>query len=345
MMEYFPYTPRKTYKFYRNIIFLTNIIISIILIIIICFGFAEKEHLTENEKNKIETNQLLLGFLLLFNLSTLFIFFCLLCKINEICYTLMIIINIINIVLMIIQIVTIVFIINSMLEIKTFIIICNIFVIILYLFLICLYFKYITLYKELIDRYNFVKLPNRHHIVKKVVINEYRGFKVNDFFLDFDFIKKNKKKQRNILMKNNYIYSLSEEQKLLINLINEFRDNNGFKKLNFKEDEEINYFIKIGNRKNLSFFENILKLGENKYLFIYPMNEFKNKFLEKDYNILNILKNEYLNEILIVERLNNEYILVFESVKSDIDNNINFESYNFIVSDDMLESIPILYNK
>ena len=146
-------------------------------------------------------------------------------------------------------------------------------------------------------------------------------------------------------MKNNYIYSLSEEQKLLINLINEFRDNNGFKKLNFKEDEEINYFIKIGNRKNLSFFENILKLDENKYLFIYPMNEFKNKFLEKDYNILNVLKNEYLNEILIVERLNNEYILVFESVKSDIDNNINFESYNFIVSDDMLESIPILYNK
>ena len=54
MMEYFPYTPRKTYKFYRNIIFLTNIIISIILIIIICFGFAEKDHLTENEKIKLK---------------------------------------------------------------------------------------------------------------------------------------------------------------------------------------------------------------------------------------------------------------------------------------------------
>ena len=54
MMEYFPYTPRKTYKFYRNIIFLINVIISIILIIIICFGFPEKEHLTENEKIKLK---------------------------------------------------------------------------------------------------------------------------------------------------------------------------------------------------------------------------------------------------------------------------------------------------
>ena len=129
--------------------------------------------------------------------------------------------------------------------------------------------------------------------------------------------------QRNILIKRKFIYSLSKEQKELINLINEFRVKNSLEQLKFKEDEEINDFIKVENRKNLYIIGNIFELDKNKYLFIFPIHEFKKKYLNNNNDILNILRNKFINEILIVERFNNEYILVYQTTRNNMNENLD----------------------
>ena len=79
--------------------------------------------------------------------------------------------------------------------------------------------------------------------------------------------------------------------------------------------------------KHITFysFGNIFKLSKNKYLFIYPIGEFKNRLINKDENINNILLYDSLNYIMIMEKENKEYILIYRSL-------YYFENNNFDIS-------------
>ena len=45
-------------------------------------------------------------------------------------------------------------------------------------------------------------------------------------------------------------------------------------------------------------YKHIFKLSNKKYLFLYPINEFKNKYENKEHIIINIILLETLNQIL-----------------------------------------------
>ena len=58
-------------------------------------------------------------------------------------------------------------------------------------------------------------------------------------------------------------------------------------------------------------YKHIFKLSNKKYLFLYPINEFKNIFANKEH-IINIILLENLNQILIIEYNDFEYVLIYE---------------------------------
>ena len=76
----------------------------------------------------------------------------------------------------------------------------------------------------------------------------------------------------------------------LIYLINELRVNNNLNKLICNKIENLNdYFIEKNS-------------NNNRHLFIYTFEEFKNKLLEKDEKITKILLIEELKFIMILEK-------------------------------------------
>ena len=114
----------------------------------------------------------------------------------------------------------------------------------------------------------------------------------------------------------------------MIESINEFRLNNNLEPFKYKNNEDLDDYFMITNTKKFPISKNIVEIDENKYLFIYPINEFKNNFENNDINILNILKFQTLNQILIFENQGNQHILVYNSCqicrsRTNLNNNIN----------------------
>ena len=114
----------------------------------------------------------------------------------------------------------------------------------------------------------------------------------------------------------------------MIKSINEFRINNNLEILKYKYNEDLNDYFVITNTKKFPKFKNIIEIDENKYLFIYPIYMFESNFANDDLNILNILKIQNLNRILIFETQRNQHILVYDSrnifrTKVNLHNNIN----------------------
>ena len=168
-----------------------------------------------------------------------------------------------------------------------------------------------------------------YHYVNKFIINEFRGFKVDDYFLNIDFNIKRKEEQREILMNSRFGYSISKEQVGLIGLINEFRANNCLKNLFSSRFEYLNDYFKIINTNKFINSKNIIEIDENIYLFIYPIAKFKNDFKNNDKNILDILKIPFLEQILIFENERNQHILVYD-YNQIYKRKINLHYYNNI---------------
>ena len=270
-------------------------------------------------KLKIILNYVFYFFLFpLFSIS----FFCMVCPdchYSRSCVNFMVLINFLNIIGFILNIMKIIVDAIYQLDIFIFNLISDIFVLMLFPFLIILYFIYISKCKDIMRGYR---------LVLKFIINEFRGFKVDDYFLDIDFKKKIREEQRDILKNINFKYTLSEEQKELIESINEFRLNNNLEPFKYKNNEDLDDYFMITNAKKFPIFKNIIEIDENKYLFIYPINEFKNNFENNDINILNLLKIQTLNQILIFENQGNQHILVYNSCqisrsRTNLNNNIN----------------------
>ena len=280
--------------------------------------------LPDYDSEKWPKLKIILDYVFYFFLFALFpiSFFCMVCPCchySRSCVIFMVIINFLNIIGLILNIMKIIVDAIYQLDMLMINLICDIFVLILFPFLIILYFIYISKCKDIIRGYR---------LVLKIIINEYRGFKVDDYFLDIDFKKKKKEEQKEILINSKFTYTLSEEQKELIESINEFRLNNNLEPFRYNTEEDLDDYFVIINTKKFPIFKNIFEIDRNKYLFIYPINEFKNNFENNDINILNILKIQTLNQILIFENQGNQHILVYNSCqicrsRTNLNNNIN----------------------
>ena len=312
--ESLPLAPNKKQRFFKNLLLLINFVTLIFIYIdsfieVIDFDKKEdkKEELEEEEKKEMKKEIIYRVFLMLlipvFWLCFCFVF-CSNCYFIKKCFKILLALNIINIIMMIIPILKLNFDLNSSYKINKTVFICDIALVILFPIYIIIYFIYI---------YKFYEIIRGYHFVDKIIVSEFRKFKVNEFILDSDLKSKNIEEQIKIIKACCFKYSLSQQQKELINLINNFREKNNCGLLEYNEEEDLNDYFKIVKRQRLYNNENIISINKNKFLFIYPINEFKKEFLKKDKVILNLLKNRLLNKIFILEKQKNEYILVYHS--------------------------------
>ena len=105
-----------------------------------------------------------------------------------------------------------------------------------------------------------------------IFLIKYKGFKINEYPLPFNFDFISFRGKMNILENNEYFYeyTLNDENIELIYLINEFRVNNNLNKLICNKIENLIDFFREKNSNN-----------KNKYLFKYTFKEFKKILLEK----------------------------------------------------------------
>ena len=168
---------------------------------------------------------------------------------------------------------------------------------------------------------NCSKTKNKkEEIIIKLI--RYKNYKINDYILPFKFESMPSREKINCLSISEYYfeYSLDNEQIQLIELINEFRKKFKIGKLGYTKNEKLKDFLSATGHTihtNFNAFRNLFELSKNRYLFIYPIVEFKEHFIKKDENINQILLKDYLNYILIMESKNKEYILIYQSYFSE----------------------------
>ena len=103
---------------------------------------------------------------------------------------------------------------------------------------------------------------------KYIFLIKYKGFKINDYPLPFNFNSINNMEKIKFFEKNeNFLkYSLHNENIELINLINKIRKRNNVKKLNFNKLQNLKDFFKEQNISN------------EKYILKYPIGELKKNY-------------------------------------------------------------------
>ena len=100
----------------------------------------------------------------------------------------------------------------------------------------------------------------------------------------------------------------------LIDLINKFRKKNNIPQLKYNLESKIpDFIIKEQYEMKIFKYKHFFQLSNKKYLFKYPINEFKKKFENKE-QIVNILLLENLNQIMIIEKDDFEYVLIYKKL-------------------------------
>lgn len=183
---------------------------------------------------------------------------------------------------------------------------------------------------HIIYSYKYINKVRKNDLITFSVLTQYKGFKIDDFICSKEFLKSNTLKRNYYLLENenNFNYTISNDQQILIENINNFRIKNRIRELKYNIKESLDeYFI---TEKEGRFYcnENIINLSNNKYLLIYPIEEFKKNFLMNK-NIIKILLKDILNKILIITKGNNEYILIYSS-NQIYNNNNNANTYRII---------------
>ena len=112
----------------------------------------------------------------------------------------------------------------------------------------------------------------------------------------------------------------------IIKLINKKREEYNIDKLKYNFNENLYDYFLFDKHKKFFKFKNINKLDNKNYLFIYPKGEFKKILINNNRNIIKIFLIDYLNYILILEKGNNEYILIYQ--KKDNPSNTIHIYYN-----------------
>ena len=164
--------------------------------------------------------------------------------------------------------------------------------------IICFYFHYVGKLLEDGD--------------KKCILKKFRDFEINDYILPKNFELMNEYEKRKYILDNKNNYTI-ENNKVLINQINKFRNENDIDDLNW--DVEIYFKDLIMDKYSESFlydYENIFKLSNKKYLLKYPFDEFQTRFNNREKNLIDILLNDNLNKIIIIKKNSIIFILIYE---------------------------------
>ena len=170
----------------------------------------------------------------------------------------------------------------------------------------------------------------------------FNNIKIKDYELPDDFPLRSKKDRKRYIL-NNY-------KKLESKCINKYLDDiNNKRRENYlsileNDNEKILLDLIVNEPGGIMLYpkKNILKLSKKMFLFRYPKGEFKQKIMNEDKKILDILLLDNLNCIdnLIVSQ--SEYILVFEKSYNNKNNIFNFENKkleDIIRSDIRIEEI------
>ena len=140
---------------------------------------------------------------------------------------------------------------------------------------------------------------------------KYKNIQIRDFEID-NICYFNVFSKKYILDKFERLeYNYSTEDSKIYQEINNFRKKNNINQLKSNSAVKlIYYFDKIEHFFSLG---NLFQFNNYKtYLFVYPIGEFEYKLRNNDDVIIKILKIKSLNYIIILEKENNEYILIFE---------------------------------
>ena len=180
-----------------------------------------------------------------------------------------------------------------------------------FLFIKFIYDSYIFFKAYIYFKYEIIPFKiNMHYYLTSL-----NNIKIDEYEISNNLIKMNDKEKKKFFLKiyKNMKYHISKNQKDLIILINDFRKNNNLNEFSFKEFNKIpNLIMKEPSKMMLLYsWVKIFKLSNKKYLFKYHVNEFENKFKNKDKKIINILLKNNLNYLKIINKGNNEYILVY----------------------------------
>ena len=182
-----------------------------------------------------------------------------------------------------------------------------------------------------------------------LILKQFKGVNIIDFELPLNFECLNKKEKNNLILKitGNYHYKLNKNQINIIKKINEIRGKKNIPLLKYNIIEAIPDFI-INEVTEVKFYsyKNNFRLKNYLYLFRYEKNEFQNFFENSE--ILSIITNDLLNEIIIIEQNNIEYISIYNSSHLiDMQNSYsisNVESEILESSDRNIKSIKINQN-
>ena len=160
--------------------------------------------------------------------------------------------------------------------------------------------------------YYFAKNINEED-EKYIFLTKHKGIKINDYPLPSNFISLKSCDKIKILENSEYFlkYTLNDKNIELINLINELRHENNLSKLIYSKVQNLIDYFKV----NQSSCE--------KNLLINLKGEFKDKILSKDDDIIKKVLQKNLKYIMILEKDENEYILIYSFYNDNSNLSVN----------------------
>ena len=183
--------------------------------------------------------------------------------------------------------------------------------------------------------YYFAKNINEED-EKYIFLTKHKGIKINDYPLPSNFISLKSSDKIKILENSEYFlkYTLNDKNIELINLINELRHENNLSKLIYNKVQNLIDYFKV----NQSSCE--------KNLLINLKGEFKDKILSKDDDIIKKVLQKNLKYIMILEKDENEYILIYSFYNDN--SNLSVNKINniekFHIVNDIIPEIDISSN-
>ena len=160
--------------------------------------------------------------------------------------------------------------------------------------------------------YYFAKNINEED-EKYIFLTKHKGIKINDYPLPSNFISLKSNDKIKILENSEYFlkYTLNDKNIELINLINKLRHENNLSKLIYNKVQNLIDYFKV----NQSSCE--------KNLLINLKGEFKDKILSKDDDIIKKVLQKNLKYIMILEKDENEYILIYSFYNDNSNLSVN----------------------